>query len=363
MAIFRGAGGAGDDNSSLVLMAVKDQIDIATEKVSEAATKVSEASAMADKASEMANEASAMASEASARASVATREALRSVRQASKSTTMADAAELAYSNFDTRYLGAKTREPIVDNVGDPLLVGAVYYDTVSNSQLVWNGTVWKSTFAPTEVLDPPTRWEAYDLSGTATMDSLVTESISDKGEGLTLNIAGNLVLDASGDVDVKRDLIVGGGIQLGGTGSQNLLEDYEEGTFTPYIGTWRGGVPITDSRAVFSGSYTKIGRSVTCQINIYSLWLTGTTSGILVIKGLPFTPSYLGGSTQYQAGALGAVNRLKFARKDNTAFALLSTVGLGIESTKSGGSYAWENNSIVLGASIIRGSITYFTDE
>ena len=166
-----------------------------------------------------------------------------------------------------------------------------------------------------------------------------------------------------GNVDIKKDLIVGGGIQLGGTGAANTLDQYEEGTFSPYIGTWRGAAPTTDSRAVLLGSYTKIGRSVTCQINISSLILTGTTSGLLVIKGLPFTPAYLSSGTQFQSGALGAVTRLKFARKDNTAFSIISTVGVGIESTNNEGNYAWEKNSIVLGASIIRGSITYFTDS
>ena len=171
------------------------------------------------------------------------------------------------------------------------------------------------------------------------------------------------IIDLGSGGNRFKDLYISGGIQLGGTGAANKLDDYEEGTFTPYLDTWRGAAPTTDSRAVLLGSYIKIGRSVTCQINISSLILTGTTSGILVIKGLPFTPSYLSSGTQFQSGALGAVTRLKFARRDNTAFSIISTVGLGIESTINGKDYAWEKNSIVLGASLIRGSITYFTDS
>ncbi len=38
------------------------------------------------------------------------------------------AAELAYDNFDDRYLGAKSSDPTVDNDGNALLDGALYYD-------------------------------------------------------------------------------------------------------------------------------------------------------------------------------------------------------------------------------------------
>ena len=171
------------------------------------------------------------------------------------------------------------------------------------------------------------------------------------------------VIDLGSEGNRFKDLYISGGIQLGGTESKNLLDDYEFGSFTPRMETWRHHLPTIDSKAVLLGSYTKIGRSVTCQINISSLWLTGSTSGLLVIKGLPFTPSYLGGSVEFQSGALGAIHKLKFARKDNTALAFISTVGLGIESTNNGGNYAWEKNNIVMGGSLIRGSITYFTDS
>lgn len=163
--------------------------------------------------------------------------------------------------------------------------------------------------------------------------------------------------DPSGKVIAKNGLLFGTD-----TSADNTLDDYEQGTFTPYIGTWVGTAPTTDSRGLLLGSYTKIGRSVTCQINISSLWLTGTTSGIFVIKGFPFVPSYLSSSTMYQSGSLGAISRLKFARKDNKSLAVISNVGVGIISANEASWYAWENNSIVQGGSIIRCSITYFTD-
>jgi len=40
-----------------------------------------------------------------------------------------DAAELALDNFDDRYLGAKSSNPSTDNDGDPLMDGALYWNT------------------------------------------------------------------------------------------------------------------------------------------------------------------------------------------------------------------------------------------
>ena len=41
------------------------------------------------------------------------------------------AAELVYDNFDDRYLGSKASDPTLDNDGDALLDGALYYDTIN----------------------------------------------------------------------------------------------------------------------------------------------------------------------------------------------------------------------------------------
>ena len=53
-----------------------------------------------------------------------------------------------------------------------------------------------------------------------------------------------------------KNLYLSGGIYVGGTGSANFLDDYEEGSFTPT--TSRSGYTISES----SGTYTKVGRLV-----------------------------------------------------------------------------------------------------
>jgi hypothetical protein len=57
------------------------------------------------------------------------------------STSAANAAA-SYDSFDDRYLGAKSTPPLVDNDGNPLLTGALYWNTVDNQMYVWSGSAW-----------------------------------------------------------------------------------------------------------------------------------------------------------------------------------------------------------------------------
>tara|TARA_R100000234_G_scaffold44281_1_gene26351 strand:- start:361 stop:1137 length:777 start_codon:yes stop_codon:yes gene_type:complete len=90
-----------------------------------------------------------------------------------------------------------------------------------------------------------------------------------------LNSSGNIVLPSSN-----------AGIHLGVTSAtaSNLLDDYEEGTFTP-------DVKNQSSSSTFSvriGNYVKIGRLVLAHFYCDG-GNTGTAGSNLVISGLPFT--------------------------------------------------------------------------
>ena len=77
-----------------------------------------------------------------------------------------------------------------------------------------------------------------------------------------------------------KDLYLSGGVYLGGTGSANYLDDYEEGTWT--LSTVGGtGVSAT------AGLYTKVGRLVTFN-GTFTL-NTNSSGAHLTIQGLPFT--------------------------------------------------------------------------
>jgi hypothetical protein len=96
------------------------------------------------------------------------------------------------------------------------------------------------------------------------------------GNSLTL-ADGNLVVAAGHGIDFSA---VTGGT---GTATSNLLDDYEEGSFTA---TLTSAVAPT-SPPTASGRYTKIGRSVTISIFIENGDTSGG-SGVMRIDGLPF---------------------------------------------------------------------------
>jgi hypothetical protein len=99
-------------------------------------------------------------------------------------------------------------------------------------------------------------------------------------------------LDATIDIgDSSRrfkDLYLSGGVHLGGTGSANKLDDYEEGTFTPTIAGSTSG-DITGF-TISGANYTKVGRvvSLNCYLSAVDI-STSTISGEVRIQSLPFT--------------------------------------------------------------------------
>ena len=63
---------------------------------------------------------------------------------ASAASASATAAAASYDSFDDRYLGAKTSDPSVDNDGNALITGAIYWNSSSNVMKVWSGSAWVS---------------------------------------------------------------------------------------------------------------------------------------------------------------------------------------------------------------------------
>jgi hypothetical protein len=83
-----------------------------------------------------------------------------------------------------------------------------------------------------------------------------------------------------------KDLYLGGGAFIGGTGTSNKLDDYETGTFTPTFTATTTNPTLTYSNQ--EGSYVKIGDLVHFQI-YFRVTETSAGSGSLKISGLPFT--------------------------------------------------------------------------
>jgi hypothetical protein len=58
------------------------------------------------------------------------------------------AAEAAFNSFDDRYLGAKSSDPTVDNDGNALITGALYFNSTDNNIKVYTGSAWTTSYVP-----------------------------------------------------------------------------------------------------------------------------------------------------------------------------------------------------------------------
>ena len=161
------------------------------------------------------------------------------------------------------------------------------------------------------------------------------------GTGVTTKTGtGSVVLSAaptlSGDVSLSTGNLVPGtaakGVNftantaLAGMTSQ-LLNKYEEGTFTPFISFGGGTTGITYFTQ--TGLYTRVGRVVTVSGHIY-LNTKGSSTGVFELKGLPYTSnSYAVVSITYRSGVTytGQLQAYLNASEARVTISTISTVG------------------------------------
>ncbi|NDG33136.1 hypothetical protein EB118_24095 [bacterium] len=165
-----------------------------------------------------------------------------------------------------------------------------------------------------------------------TANPVISATGGDTNIGITLTPkgTGNLVL-TTGNVVVAN----GNGIDFSatpGTGTSELLNDYEEGTWTPVVnGT---GSSPTVSYSSRTGSYTKIGRLLflTCDIRI-SGYSGG--SGDFIITGVPFLSA--GATTSWGTGVIRDCDALGLNAQTNTvSFWASDSAGTLIVQTMAG---------------------------
>ncbi len=153
------------------------------------------------------------------------------------------------------------------------------------------------------------------ISSTSTGVALGTPT----GSGSGLHLISNAILpststggtadgikDLGSDSSRFKDLYLSGGAYIGGTGSANHLDDYEEGTFSASMVPSNSGT-ITLNSGVYKLAYTKIGRKVHIQ-GLLETVSKSSPVGTLRITNLPFTSK---DDTQYAGrvgGALRATN-------------------------------------------------------
>ena len=121
--------------------------------------------------------------------------------------TSATNAANSFDSFDDRYLGAKTSDPTVDNDGDALLTGALYFNSDTDNMRVYLGSAWANIADLTG---------SVDINGGTIDGTAIGETTKSTGKftALESDTLGTGVITATADA-VVNGLTVGRG--LGGS--------------------------------------------------------------------------------------------------------------------------------------------------
>lgn len=98
------------------------------------------AASSASSAASSASAASSSATSASAASTAAT--AAQAAAETARDQTLA-----SFDSFDDRYLGAKTSDPTLDNDGNALVAGALYFNSTAGYMKVYTGSTWVDAYA------------------------------------------------------------------------------------------------------------------------------------------------------------------------------------------------------------------------
>ena len=119
--------------------------------------------------------------------------------------------------------------------------------------------------------------------------------------GVTIS-GGNLIIGTAGKgIDFSAQTATAAS---GATTTAELLDHYEEGTWTAAFNAGSGTITINTSSDL--GIYTRTGNSVHVQ-GYFAVSSVSTPSGYLSITGLPFSPAGGGENSEYVAGTMRVI--------------------------------------------------------
>jgi hypothetical protein len=209
-----------------------------------------------------------------------------------------------HANDAMRFMTANAEAVRIDSSGN-LLVGKTTLDYDGTAGLILRGdgliNATRSGGNVTDFNRLSTDGEVVRISkdgttvgGIASRGGAAASFVAYTGSGNGAGVGGstNMIIPASETGAAKdagvnlgsnstrwKDLYLSGGVYLGGTGSANHLDDYEEGTWVPTVSS-------AASYGVQTGLYTKIGNLVNIQCQVQFVQ-SGTVFGS--VSGLPFT--------------------------------------------------------------------------
>jgi len=175
----------------------------ATTSQSAAATSATAAASSATAAASSASTASGHKDTATTQASNASTSASNAASSATAAASSATAAAASLDSFDDVYLGAKSSDPSVDNDGDALATGALYFNSSSDALKYYTGSAWVAITATTSVSD------LSDTNITSPADGSLLLYDTGTSKYIDNVISGDATLADTGALTIANDAITG----------------------------------------------------------------------------------------------------------------------------------------------------------
>ena len=231
------------------------------------------------------SEANAATSEANASTSETNAASSASAASASQVAAAASAAAAAnsYDAFDDRYLGSAASDPTLDNDGDPLVAGSLYFNTSANEMRVYDGANWiaASSAGGASLLNYSYTATSGQTTFSGADDNAATMSYTQQNLIVTLN---GIVLEDGTDYTASNgtSIVLASGAAAGDELNVVAFKSFTTADMVPAStgGTFSGNVTV-------SGAFTSQG----IDDNATSTAMTLDTSGNVLVGTTSTNPT------------------------------------------------------------------------
>jgi hypothetical protein len=245
----------------------------ASTSATNAAGSATSASTSADTATTKATQATTAATNAAASATSASGSATSAASSASSAAATLVSVQQVFDNFDDIYLGAKASDPTVDNDGNPLVAGQLYWNTVSNDLKFYNGSAWENpeqtttqaainasnsaTAAATSATTATTQAANASTSALASAASATSASSSASSASTSASTATTKATEASASASqAASDAVSASGSALSASGSATSAGTSASSASTSATNAASSATASANSATAASGSAT-----------------------------------------------------------------------------------------------------------